>query len=229
MKKIFLVFAIPSIIFCQNFDFNLYSNKCQNCESFSKTRIKLSSLWLSESPIMRLNSKNRIILQTGLASTMIKLEDGYLNYPNLDLGISVTNNLAMTIKIFGFNANNDSPQVIGAGLQYAYGPKDSLNWITAIQRVDLKALNHFRLSSITIDIRKYFIWKSIHYRAGFGSNFFKQYAYINESFIPQKMEGQINYFGIDALSYYSIFNIGIGAKIHPKKSIITVFVQKEIY
>ena len=43
------------------------------------------------------------------------------------------------------------------------------------------------------------------------------------------MEGQINYFGIDALSNYSIFNIGIGAKIHPKKSIITVFVQKEIY
>ena len=155
MKKLIFVLIIPSVIICQNFDFNLHSDQCQDCENYARARIGFSSLWLSESPIINLMSKQRIIIQTGLASTIKKQGGEYWNYPNLDVGIKATNNLAVTIKIFGFKAGNDSPQVIGGGLHYAYGTKDSLNWVTSLQRVDLKGLNHFRLSSLTLDIKKY--------------------------------------------------------------------------
>ena len=229
MEKLIFVLIIPSVIICQNFDFNLNSDQCQDCENYARARISFSSLWLSESPIINLMSKQRIIIQTGFASTMKKQGGEYWNYPNLDVGIKATNNLAMTIKIFGFKAGNDAPQVIGGGLHYAYGTKDSLNWVTSLQRVDLKGLNHFRLSSLTLDIKKYIIWKSIQFRIGLGSNFYKQKTYINDPSIPQKLEGQINFFGIDALYNYSIFNIGIGVKMHPNKSIMTFFIQKEIY
>ena len=147
----------------------------------------------------------------------------------MDIGIKVTRNLAITGKLFGFSTGKESPQILGAGFQYYFGGADTLDWSTSIQRVDLKGLNHFRLTSLTLDIRKWISWKFIHFRLGTGSNFFKEISYFGNHNAPAAMEGQINFIGVDALMRYTIINIGAGTRIHPGRTMVTFFIQKELF
>ena len=141
----------------------------------------------------------------------------------------MTRNLAVTGKIFGFSTGKESPQIIGAGFQYYFRGADTLDWSTSIQRVDLKGLNHFRLTSLTLDIRKWISWKFIHFRLGTGSNFFREVSYSGNHNAPAAMVGQINFIGVDALIRYTIFNIGAGTRIHPGRTMVTLFLQKELF
>jgi hypothetical protein len=43
------------------------------------------------------------------------------------------------------------------------------------------------------------------------------------------MEGQINFIGVDALMRYTIVNIGAGTRIHPGWTMVTFFIQKELF
>ena len=220
---IFIILALSGTIFSQSADFGFDSIGCQECDS--KSVIRSSSLWLSESPAMDPASNNRIIIQSGTLSSIKKIIG---EYPNFDFGIKVTRNLAITGKLFGFSTAKESPQILGAGIQYYYGGGDTLNWVSSIQRVDLKGLSHFRLTSLTFDIRKWIEWNSIQFRIGVGSNIFKERSYKGYS-EPSSMKGQINFVGADALKSYSFLKYGIGTRIHPGRTMVTFFIQKELF
>lgn len=223
MNLIFIILALSGTIFSQSADFGFDSIGCQECDA--KSVIRSSSLWLSESPAMDPASNNRIIIQSGTLSSIKKIIG---EYPNFDFGIKVTRNLAITGKLFGFSTAKESPQILGAGIQYYYGGRDTLNWVSSIQRVDLKGLSHFRLTSLTFDIRKWIEWNSIQFRIGVGSNIFKERSYKGYS-EPSSMKGQINFVGADALMSYSFLKYGIGTRIHPGRTLVTFFIQKELF
>ena len=225
MNLIFIILAFSGIIFSQSADFRFDPIDCQECDGDAKSVIRSSSFWLSESPAMDPASNNRIIIQSGTLSSIKKIIG---EYPNFDFGIKVTRNLAITGKIFGFSTAKESPQILGAGIQYYYGGGDTLNWVSSIQRVDLKGLSHFRLTSLTFDIRKWIEWNSIQFRIGVGSNIFKERSYKGYS-EPSSMKGQINFVGADALKSYSFFKYGIGTRIHPGRTLVTFFIQKELF
>ena len=223
MNLIFIILALSGTIFSQSADFGFDSIGCQECDA--KSVIRSSSFWLSESPAMDPASNNRIIIQSGTLSSIKKIIG---EYPNFDFGIKVTRNLAITGKLFGFSTAKESPQILGAGIQYYYGGRDTLNWVSSIQRVDLKGLSHFRLTSLTFDIRKWIEWNSIQFRIGVGSNIFKERSYKGYS-EPSSMKGQINFVGADALMSYSFLKYGIGTRIHPGRTLVTFFIQKELF
>ena len=223
VNLIFIILALSGTIFSQSADFGFDSIGCQECDA--KSVIRSSSLWLSESPAMDPASNNRIIIQSGTLSSIKKIIG---EYPNFDFGIKVTRNLAITGKLFGFSTAKESPQILGAGIQYYYGGRDTLNWVSSIQRVDLKGLSHFRLTSLTFDIRKWIEWNSIQFRIGVGSNIFKERSYKGYS-EPSSMKGQINFVGADALKSYSFLKYGIGTRIHPGRTLVTFFIQKELF
>ncbi len=223
MNLIFIILALSGTIFSQSADFGFDSIGCQECDA--KSVIRSSSLWLSESPAMDPASNNRIIIQSGTLSSIKKIIG---EYPNFDFGIKVTRNLAITGKLFSFSTAKESPQILGAGIQYYYGRGDTLNWVSSIQRVDLKGLIHFRLTSLTFDIRKWIEWNSIQFRIGVGSNIFKERSYKGYS-EPSSMKGQINFVGADALMSYSFLKYGIGTRIHPGRTLVTFFIQKELF
>ena len=225
MNLIFIILAFSGTIFSQSADFGFDPIDCQECDGDSKSVIRSSSFWLSESPAMDPASNNRIIIQSGTLSSIKKIIG---EYPNFDFGIKVTRNLAITGKLFGFSTAKESPQILGAGIQYYYGGGDTLNWVSSIQRVDLKGLSHFRLTSLTFDIRKWIEWNSIQFRIGVGSNIFKERSYKGYS-EPSSMKGQINFVGADALKSYSFFKYGIGTRIHPGRTLVTFFIQKELF
>ena len=172
--------------------------------------------------------KTTLVPKSTAGSTLSSIKKIIGEYSNFDFGIKVTRNLAITGKLFGFSTAKESPQILGAGIQYYYGGIDTLNWVSSIQRVDLKGLSHFRLTSLTFDIRKWIEWKSIQFRIGIGSNFFKERSYKGYS-EPSSMKGQINFVGADALKSYSFFKYGIGTRIHPGRTLVTFFIQKELF
>jgi len=225
VNLIFIILALSGTIFSQSADFRFDSIDCQQCDGDAKSVIRSSSFWLSESPAMDPASNNRIIIQSGTLSSIKKIIG---EYPNFDFGIKVTRNLAITGKLFGFSTAKESPQILGAGIQYYYGGGDTLNWVSSIQRVDLKGLSHFRLTSLTFDIRKWIEWNSIQFRIGVGSNFFNERSYKGYS-EPSSMKGQINFVGADALMSYSFLKYGIGTRIHPGRTLVTFFIQKELF
>ena len=225
MNLIFIILALSGTIFPQSADFGFGPIDCQECDGDAKSVIRSSSFWLSESPAMDPASNNRIIIQSGTLSSIKKIIG---EYPNFDFGIKVTRNLAITGKLFGFSTAKESPQILGAGIQYYYGGRDTLNWVSSIQRVDLKGLSHFRLTSLTFDIRKWIEWNSIQFRIGVGSNIFKERSYKGYS-EPSSMKGQINFVGADALMSYSFLKYGIGTRIHPGRTLVTFFIQKELF
>jgi len=228
MNLIFIILAISGTIFSQSTDFGFDSVDCQDCEGDAKSVIRSTSIWLSESPAMDPTSNNRLIIQSGTLSSIKKISGKYWTYPNFEFGIKVTKNLVITSKLFGFSTAKESPQILGAGIQYYYGGSDTLNWVSSIQRVDLKGLSHFRLTSLTFDIRKWIEWNSIQFRVGIGSNYFKEQSYKGYS-DPSSMKGQINFVGADALMSYSFFKYGIGTRIHPGRMLVTLFIQKELF
>ena len=227
MKFTLFSLVLSSTLLSQSADFRFDS--CDNCNDHIKKVVNSSSFWLSDLPSIHPMSQNRAVFQSGLSSPIEKYNGDFWIYPNLNFGIKVTRNLFVTGKLFGFSTDEESPQVLGAGLQYAFGDKDTLNWVTSIQRTDLKGLNHFRLTSITVDIRKWVDWHFIAFRLGIGSNFYKETSYYSVPDFPSKLEGQINYVGIDALMRYSILNVGIGSRFHPKFTTITFYLQKEFF
>ena len=228
MKKIGKVLFFISLLSAQSSNFRFDNNDCDS-ENYVKSIISSSSLWLSGSPLVQPMSNNRLIFQSGLSVFSKKICDDYWIYPNFDLAYKVTQNLSVNSKIFGMSTDNDSPQVLGAGLEYYFGSSDTLNWSASIQRVDLKGLKHFRLTSLNINLYKWTSWYKFKIRIGVGSNFFKERSFFYDETIPLSMEGQINYIGVDGLFVNNIITFGWNSRINPKRSIITFFLQKEIF
>ena len=174
-------------------------------------------------------SNNRLIIETGLSSILVAANSNTFKYPNLDVGIKVTKNLSLTYKSYGFKSGNDHPQITGGGLQYYFGGKDTLNWSTTLQRIDLKGLEYFGLTSLLIDIRKWFQWNDLTFRIGMGTNFFKERSFLGDHDLPKTMEGQMNFIGFDFAIPISVMILGLESRITPHRSIVTFFIQKEIF
>jgi len=150
-------------------------------------------------------------------------------YPNIDIGFKLTKNLSITSKSYGFIAGNDSPQVLGAGIQYYYGDKDTLNWSTSIQRTELIGLAYYNMQSLDINISKWAQWNDIILKLGVGGIFYNgQYFKLLDD-LPNTFEGEINYFGINLLKSISVFDLGLELKINPERLTMSLFFQKEIF
>ena len=210
-----LVFIYP-----QSNYFNIVSGN-------SREIIHASSLWLSGTPMINPMAKNRFFVEIGSSLTL--LANNSYKYPNVDIGMKVTKNLSIINKIYGFKTGNEHPQIMGGGLQYYFGSGDSLNWSATVQRINLKGLKYFSLSSLSIDLRKWYKLKSFKFRLGIGSNYFKQRTFSNTDVLPAVIKGQINYLGFDFSLPIRTFNLGLENQISKSMIISTAFVQKEIF
>ena len=220
MKSIlFFIFSLV-IIYPQSNYFNIVSGN-------SREIIHASSLWLSGTPMINPMAKNRFFLELG--SSLSLLTNTRYKYPNLDIGMKVTKNLAIINKVYGFKADNEHPQIMGGGLQYYFGSGDSLDWSTTVQRINLKGLKYFSLSSLSIDLRKWYHLKSFKFRLGIGSNYFKERTFSNTDVLPAVIKGQINYLGFDFSLPLGTFYLGLENQISKSMIISTAFVQKEIF
>ena len=220
MKPILTSILLIAFIYPKSNYFNIVSGN-------SREIIHGSSLWLSGTPMLNPMAKNRFFLEIGSSLTL--LANNSYKYPNVDIGMKVTKNLSIINKIYGFKTGNEHPQIMGGGLQYYFGSGDSLNWSATVQKINLKGLKYFSLSSLSIDLRKWYNWKSFKFRLGIGSNYFKQRTFSNTDVLPAMIKGQINYLGFDFSLLLGTFNIGLENQISKTMIISTAFVQKELF
>ena len=191
--------------------------------------IQSASFWLSGSPMIDPMTNNRMILEISSSSLFRTDNSNIYKYPNIDIGIKVTKNLSLTYKAYGFSSEKDHPQVIGGGLQYYFGGKDTLNWSSTFQRVDLRGLNHFSLKSLLIDIQKWYDWKNFKLCFGIGSNFFKERVFPSSNILPITMKRQINFIGFDISFPISTIVLGLENQISRHIMNSTIYIQKEIF
>tara|TARA_Y100000748_G_C15417184_1_gene457828 strand:+ start:334 stop:996 length:663 start_codon:yes stop_codon:yes gene_type:complete len=193
----------------------------------SREIIHASSLWLSGSPMINPMSKNRFFLEIGSSSSL--LANNKYKYPNIDIGMKVTKNLSVIHKAYGFRSDQEHAQIIGGGFQYYFGSSDSLDWSATVQRIDLKGLKYFSLSSLSIDLRKWYVWRDFKFRLGMGSNYFKERIFSNTDVLPAKVKGKINFIGFDCSFPLGTFKLGLENYITTSMIISTIFLQKEIF
>ena len=223
MKTLLKVWVISSfLISSSNLKFKFQD--CDDCQSI----LSNSALWLSQSPIINPLNQGKIFVQYGLTSLKMNVNRKNI-YPNLNISIKVTKNLSITSKIFGFQSEDDLPQVLGAGFQYYFGTNDTLNTLLSIQRSDLKGLDDFNLNSINVDLKKWLIWKKYKLRYGIGSIFYKSKIRSDFQFLGLIKNDQINYFELECLRSAFMVDLGLGFKMSNKVSSFTLITQKEIF
>ena len=79
-------------------------------DGFVRSVVNRSAFWLSDSPVMNPTTSNRVILQPGFSSSLTRLWGEYWTYPNLDIGIKVTRNLAVTGKLLASLRERNRPK-----------------------------------------------------------------------------------------------------------------------
>ena len=149
--------------------------------------------------------------------------------PDFDIIMRVTGNLSLTGKLYGFQLNEDAPHVIGSGFQYYFGKDDSKTWVSSIQRIDLKGVAHFRLTSITMNINKWFSGTLVDYCLGVGANIFKGRSYYKSIATLGNIEGQANFFSMDVIKPFNSFKSGIGFNIHPNYQLFRAYIMKNFF
>ena len=220
MKLILSYSLLLAFIYPQSNYFNIVSGD-------SREIIHASSLWLSGTPMINPMGENRVFFEVG--SSFSLLANNKYKYPNIDIGMKVTKNLSIIYKTYGFRSDQEHPQIIGGGFQHYFGSGDSLDWSITIQRIDLKGLKYFSLSSLSIDLRKWYSWRDLRFRLGIGSNFFKERIFSNTDVLPEKVKGKINFIGFDCSFPLGTFKLGLENHITTSMIISTIFLQKEIF
>ena len=223
MKTLLKVWLISSFLFSSS-NLKFKFQDCDDCQSI----LSNSALWLSQSPIINPLNQGKIFVQYGLTSLKMNVNRKNI-YPNLNISIKVTKNLSITSKIFGFQSENDLPQVLGAGFQYYFGTNDTLNTLLSIQRSDLKGLDDFNLNSINVDLKKWLSWGKYKLRYGIGSIFYKSKIRSDFQFLGLIKNDQINYFELECLRSAFMVDLGLGFKMSNKVSSFTLITQKEIF
>jgi hypothetical protein len=222
MKILLKAWILSSFLFSSSSpQFNL--KDCDDCQSIFLN----SAFWLSQSPIINPLNRGIIFLQYGLTSINMNAEKKN-TYPNLNISFKITKNLSITSKIFGFQSEDDLPQVLGAGFQYYFGTNDTLNTLVSIQRSDLKGLDDFKLNSINVDLKKWLIWKKNKFRYGIGSMFYKSKISHKFQSIGLKKSDQINYLELECLRSVLMVDLGFGFKTNSEVRSFTLIAQKEI-
>ena len=216
---IFLVVLISSA--SSSFDIE----NCTNCE---KSVLLNTGYWLSQTPIINPNSKAKIHFQNSYL-IMSGFKDNPF-YPKISLSTQISKNLILSCKVFSLQVDNDTPQILGAGLQYYFGTKeDTLNNLFIIQRTDIKGLEYFHLSSINIELKKWVQLNSLHLRYGVGSMFLKTSIYPILENVKRKREEQVNYFELDFLYKNYLVDFGLGLKLSNEITSLSLNVCKELF
>ena len=219
--KLILLFALQSaFLLSKSNHFDLNSGN-------SIKVIHSSSLWLSDMPMINPMNNNRLFFELGLITT--HLNSDMYKYFNINTGLKISENLLLNFKSYSFRSNHESPQVIGGGIQYYFGEKDSPNWSFALQRNDLKGISNFSLSSITIDLRKWYNWNFLHFCLGLGSNFFKEHIFLQDYLNSDKIRSQINFMGLGCSLPIGGYIIGVKSKFTTSMTVLNIFLQKEIF
>jgi|TARA_Y100001949_G_C15973284_1_gene324916 hypothetical protein len=189
-----------------------------------------TSYWLSNHPQLNPDDGNRRLwISIGYSSYFRKIHGDRWILPDFDIVIRITRNLSLTGKLYGFQLEKDAPQVIGSGFQYYFGKDDSKTWVSSLQRVDLKGIAHFRLTSITINIHKWFSGPIVDYSIGAGANIYKGKSYYKSIETLEAIEGQTNFFGLDAIMPFNTFRLGLGIKIHPEFQLFRIYIVKNFF
>tara|TARA_Y200000002_G_scaffold197785_1_gene163338 strand:+ start:142 stop:804 length:663 start_codon:yes stop_codon:yes gene_type:complete len=216
---IFLVVLISSA--SSNFDIE----NCTNCE---KSVLLNTGYWLSQTPIINPNSKAKIHFQNSYL-IMSGFKDNPF-YPKISFSTQISKNLMLSSKIFSLQVDNETPQILGAGLQYYFGMKeDTLNNLFIIQRTDIKGLEYFHLSSINIELKKWVQLNSLHLRYGVGSMFLKTSIYPILENVKRKTEEQVNYFELDCLYKNYFIDFGLGLKLSNEITSLSLNICKELF
>jgi len=199
-----------------------------NSESKFKNVTSSSSLWLSRTPSFNPFGTKRFLVSAGYSTLLNRIDGEMWVLPDADLALKVSNNLALSGKIYGFSTEKDNPHVLGVGFHYFIGDEEKDGWVLSIQRADLKGLFSFKIKSFTLDIRKWIPLSILLFRIGLGSNYFKESTYQNTQIFPTKMEGGTNYLAIDTMLDIFGATCGLGFKFHPDRTFLSFFLQKEI-
>ena len=221
MGKIICVLLTIRIIYGQAADFNFSSSPPED----SKNIIHQTSLWLSEVLMINPMIQSRLAISFGQSMSVSKINNKHWLLPNFDFGYKVTENLALTSKIYGFTLNKDQPQVFGAGAQYFFGDEEKSS-VFSVNKSNLKGLKDFRLSGLTLNIQKWEKWNDALINIGIGSVFFKEVTYNSNVEIPRKIEGQTNFLSFILMKKIYGAVIGGSLKFHPQRQYISWFIQK---
>ena len=188
----------------------------------------VTAIWLSRFPTLNNDGRKRLVFQYGYSVGKTKGKNNIL-YPSIDFGLKTMKNLSISSKLYGASFGGEYVHVIGSGLQYFYGNEDTLNWVSCFQRVDLKAGRDYKLSTITIDIRKLFNLNFLQFRIGIGSNFYKKRLFDSNVIQFITSRDQINFVGLDAVVPHRILNFGIDVYITSSGILSSLFIQKEFF
>ena len=189
-----------------------------------------ASYWLSNNPKLNPDLGNhRLGISTGYSSYFGKVHDNRWILPDFDIVMRVTENLSLIGKLYGFQLKEDAPHVIGSGFQYYFGKDDNKTWVSSIQRIDLKGVAHFRLTSITMNINKWFSGTLVNYCLGIGANIFKGRSYYKLIPTLDNIEGQTNFFSMDVIKPFNLFKLGIGFNIHPNYQLFRAYIMKDFF
>lgn len=221
MNYKFYLFIIIQIIFLH--PLLSYSDKVSEIKNND-----ISIIWLSKSSTLPISGNNRLILQFGYSFANVENKK-IMNYPDIDFGLKLMKNMSITSKIVGLSFGEYSFHNIGFGMQYFYGREDTLNWISSIQRVELKTESDFKLTSISMDVKRLIELKPMQFRIGIGSSFYKKKLYdvITDKQINRK--NQINFLSLETIITYHVLNFGFHLNITPKGLLSSIFVQKEFF
>ncbi len=189
-----------------------------------------ASYWLSNNPKLNPDfSNHRLGISTGYSSYFREIHDDRWILPDFDIIMRVTGNLSLTGKLYGFQLKEDAPHVIGSGFQYYFGKDNSKTWVSSIQRIDLKGVAHFRLTSITMNINKWFSGTLVDSGLGVGANIFKGRSYYKSIATLGNIEGQANFFSMDVIKPFNSFKSGIGFNIHPNYQLFRAYIMKNFF
>lgn len=220
LMKYWIFFVVLISSASSNFDLE----NCDNCEE----HILLSTGYLlSQTPTINPNSKAKIHFQNSYLTI-----SGFKNnifYPKINFSAQISKNLMLSSKVFSFQFDDETPQILGAGVQYYFGTNDdTLNNLFIVQRTDIKGLEHFFLSSINIELKKWVELKNFHFRYGVGSMFIKTSIFRISNDIQRK-KGQLNYFEIDCLYKNYFLDLGFGLKLSNQIISLSINLCKEIF
>ena len=224
MKIILLLLFLAGIITGQNVDFRFDLDS----ELQAKKITSYSSFWLSRTPPFNPDGAKRLLISAGYSALLKRFGGETWILPDADLALKITNNLALSGKIYGFSTAKDQPQVVGAGIQYFFGNSEKKSWVFAVQRADIKGLYSFQIKSFTFDIRKWIQWSILLLRVGVGSNYYKESTYNTTGLISSVMKGKTNYIAADAMLDILGITGGLGIKFHPDRIFLSFFIQKDI-
>ena len=217
-RKLYL-FIIIQIVFLQ--PLFSYTDKVSEIKNND-----MSIIWLSRSSTLPISGSNRLILQFGYSFANVENRK-IINYPDIDFGLKLMKNMSITSKIVGLSFGEYSSHNIGFGMQYFYGREDTLNWISSIQRAVFKIGSDFKITSISMDVKRLIKLKSMQFRIGIGSSFYKKFLFDDGINKLINKENQINFLSLETITTYRVLNLGFHLNITPKGLLSSIFIQKE--